>query len=176
MCLALTLGITYSSFFDANKKDTWEEDYALLANASLRTGRDLGAAIYAREVLAMNPNRPDMHAVLAQVEFNNWALTEDPQALNAGKAETLLSITRSGARLEEDLIALIGVYQWKLGRKDEALATWQSVRDSDALALLCLFWAGHESAPSAATPLKRFFGKRPDSHPPLRTATRFQNS
>ena len=145
--LLLTAGISYSGFFDARTTDTWEEDYALLANASLRTGRDDAAIQHARAALKMNPQRPDMLAVLAQSRFNLWALADEPVSIHSSQAAELLELTRLAAAHETNLAAVAGIYQWKLGQHQAAIATWQSIAAQDALARLCLVRTGHSEPP-----------------------------
>ncbi|HKK17549.1 MAG TPA: hypothetical protein VJ952_02610, partial [Opitutales bacterium] len=159
ICLLATLAITYSGLFDTRKTDTWEEDYALLANASLRTARDEGAIRNARAALAMNPKRADMHAVLAQAHFNQWALNEEPEPITREQATRLLELTRLGSQNEEDLKAVSGIYEWKLGQRDSAIDTWQSVAAGDALARLCLIQVG-QSPPPDEKELRRY-GEHP---------------
>lgn len=148
VCLLATFGITYSGFFDARKTDTWEEDYALLANASLRTARDEAAILNARAALEMNPGRSDMSAVLAQAHFNQWALAEEPNPLSARQVNKLLQLTRHGSQQEPHLTAVAGIYEWKLGQDEAALATWQNIAAHDALARLCLIRTGRGTPPS----------------------------
>ena len=74
VCLAITAGIAYSSAFDAHNTSTWEEDAALLANASLRINQDSEAIAWATQALEMNPSRSDMRGVIVQAHFNQWAL------------------------------------------------------------------------------------------------------
>lgn len=143
--LILTWAITYSSLFDSNNKNTWEEDYALLANASLRTLRDADAIQYAEGALKMNPNRADMYAVLAQAHFNLWAFAEKPTQLDQSTTLSLLKITELGASQEPGLRALTGIYLWKLRQQDSAIAVWEELRESDALAQVCLIWIGHQT-------------------------------
>lgn len=143
----LTAGISYSGFFDARKTDTWEEDFALLANASLRTGRDSAAMQYARAALEMNPQRPDMLAVQAQSRFNQWALADEPLSIRTTQAAELLELSRAAAAHEANLVAVVGIYQWKLGQHQAAIATWQNIAGHDALARLCLVRTSHSDPP-----------------------------
>lgn len=147
LCLTATLGITYSGFFDARETDTWEEDHALLANASLRTGRNEAAIRNARAALEMDPTRADMHAILAQARFHQWALTEEPKPINRKQARKLLQLTKLGSRQEPNLRAVVGIYQWKLDRHEAAVATWRSIATTDALARLCLALTENSSLP-----------------------------
>lgn len=145
--LLATLAVTYSGLFDARKIDTWEEDYALLANASLRTARDEAAIRNARAALEMAPGRADMYAVMAQAHFNQWALAADPISISQRRATKLLRLTRLGAEAEKGLNAVVGIYEWKLGQRDAAVATWQNAAGEDALARLCLIQTGHSKPP-----------------------------
>ncbi|MGB0408902.1 MAG: ArnT family glycosyltransferase [Opitutales bacterium] len=144
MILAAT--IAYSGFFKVRDNRTWEEDHALLANASLRTGRDSQAIAHANAALKMNRNRPDMFAVLSQAQFSQWALSESPISQQA--AEEYLQHTKLGATHERHLQALAGIYHWKLAQKHAAVATWQRIAETDALARLCLYWTGYQSKPT----------------------------
>lgn len=164
-CVLITLGITYSGFFNARETNTWEEDYALLANAALRTNRDQQAIHNARSALKMNPRRADMHAVLAQAHFNQWALMDMPQSINPAKAERLRQLSAEGAKNDSGLRALVGIYDWKLGSNKTALKTWEDMSDNDALALCCLIFVGHAPPPKPEK-LKNYLGH--PSYPMLR--------
>jgi hypothetical protein len=148
--LPTTLGITYSGFFGARDTDTWEEDHALLANASLRTGRDEAAIRNAHAALEMDPDRADMQAVVAQARFNQWALREEPANLTAPTARKLLEITRRGLTAEPRLAALEGLYLWKLAQHEQAIARWREIADGDALARLFLVWNDASPTPGPA--------------------------
>lgn len=147
-CCSITLALAYSEFFGARDTNTWEEDHALLANASLRTARDIDAIHHAKSALEMNPARPDMHAVLAQASFNRWAFDEGTKSLTTAAALATLESLRIGSAQEPHLLAVLGLYQWKLQQTDKAVATWNSIADHDALARLCLFWTGFTTVPS----------------------------
>ena len=146
-CLGLTATIAYSGFFDARKTDTWEEDYALLANASLRSGRETEAIGWANRVIEQNPGRSDMWAVLAQAHFNRWALDNPSPTLDRRQAEALLAISRRASASEPDFHTVSGIYLWKLGRQDEAAELWTERSARDPLARLCLMWTGRQAPP-----------------------------
>lgn len=146
--LFLTTGITYSNCFDANDTNTWEEDLALLANASLRTGRDAEAIDWAKRALEMNPYRSDMHSVVVQADFNAWALNPEAEPLDTPQISQLSQDATKACLQNEDLLPIVGIYQWKLGQDTEAIKTWQQSADSSPLARLCLYWIGAQRAPS----------------------------
>lgn len=150
-CIALTLLIAYSNFFNARDKNTWEEDYALLANASLRTERDQAALDWAEKALRMSPRRGDMLEVAAQANFNLWALQIPPLSISKSQAERLLAEARQAAESNSDFHSIAGIYQWKLGKTDGAVRLWKEQATDSALALLCLVWSGNESPPPIAT-------------------------
>ena len=156
-CGLLTLGITYTGFFNARDTNTWEEDYALLANASLRTSRDEQAIQNAQSALGMNPRRADMYAVLAQAYFNQWALKTTPENISPNEAEGLRQLSVKGAKRDPKLGALIGIYEWKLGSQKNALNTWKDISGNDALALCCLIYTGYASPPRPSA-LKNYHG------------------
>jgi len=147
-CLGLTAAIAYTGFFNARATDTWEEDYALLANAALRTGRDADALQWANRALEANPRRNDMWPVLAQARFNRWALNENAGPLDRATAETFLQEARNAAETDADFAAISGIYLWKLNRRDKAQAVWEKHASDDPLARLCLFWTDLQPVPS----------------------------
>ena len=147
-CSILTAGITYSAAFDAHSTNTWEEDAALLANASLRINQDNEAIIWATQALQMNPNRSDMRGLIVQAHFNQWSLSATTPQLTQSQAQALLAEAQENHVTNEAVAPILGIYQWKLGQHAQAIATWQSVQPTDPFARLCLFWIGHLSAPS----------------------------
>ncbi|MGJ8652003.1 MAG: hypothetical protein ACSHX8_01905 [Opitutaceae bacterium] len=147
-CLVITTGITYSGAFDAHNTNTWEEDAALLANASLRINQDTEAIAWATQALQMNPSRSDMSGVIVQAHFNQWALSSAPPQISEAKARTLLAEALQNSEANKAIKPIVGIYQWKLGRQDQATATWQSVQQADPFARLCLLWVGHQSTPN----------------------------
>ncbi len=90
----------------------------------------------------MSPQRSDMYAVLAQARFNQWALKKEPKTIHAKQAINLLELTRLGAVAEPHLKAVAGIYEWKLQQYDDAVETWKTVAETDALARLCLIQTG----------------------------------
>lgn len=156
-CLLLTTGITYTAFFDAVRKNTWEEDYALLANASLRSGRDAAAFEWAEQTLAMNPNRKDMQAVMLQAHFNTWAFDGDTSQPGMIELASILKNSANAAQAEPKLLPVIGIYEWKLRQFERAVLTWQSVAATDALARLCLLHTARADPPNQ-NELRRYKG------------------
>ncbi len=140
MVILLTGGCVYSSFFDANNPNTWEEDYALLANASLRTGRDADAIKWGTKALEMNPLRADMKATLVQARFNQWAFSTPPVSLEKEVCETLLEEALALGDGSPEVLPIVGIYQWKLGNCQASVMAWNAARDSDPFALMCLVW------------------------------------
>jgi 4-amino-4-deoxy-L-arabinose transferase-like glycosyltransferase len=147
-CILLTVGITYTTFLDTARKNTWEEDYALLANASLRSGRDVAAIEWAERSLGMNPNRKDMQGVLLQAHFNTWAFDRDISQPSMIELEGILKKSTFAAEAEPKLLPVIGIYEWKIRQFESAISTWQSVAATDALARLCLIRTGHAAPPN----------------------------
>jgi len=142
-CLLLASVIAYSGFFNARDKNTWEEDYALLANAALRTNRDEEALENAQLALGYSPGRQDMLAVIAQVHFNQWALVDNAEPLNRTSAAAFLEEAQRVAREDESFMAISGIYLWKLGRKSEAVVLWEETKSP--LSALCLLWVGERA-------------------------------
>ena len=147
-CLALTAGITYSAAFGAHNTNTWEEDAALLANASLRIQQDSEAIAWAMHALQMNPNRSDMRGVIVQAHFNQWALNSATPQLSTTDAQTLLAEALKNSQTNKAVKPIVGIYQWKIGQQKQAIATWQTVEKTDPFARLCLFWGGNRPAPN----------------------------
>ncbi|MEN8661308.1 MAG: hypothetical protein ACN4GF_11315 [Lentimonas sp.] len=148
-CGLLTSMIAYSSWFNATDRNTWEEDYALLANASIRTNQDNDAIQWANKALTMNPRREDMQDTITQANFNIWALSDSPQPLTQDRAKHLRASAKVSASTNPDIQTIIGIYDWKLGHGSTALATWKKHSDKYPFARLCLFWTGNSDAPSA---------------------------
>jgi tetratricopeptide (TPR) repeat protein len=148
LCLLATTGIAYSNFFDARNINTWEEDYALLANASLRTGRDSEAIEWASRALDMTPTRNDMRSVIVQARFNEWALADQPHLLDRNQARTLLEDAIVVSDQNKDLHPIVGIYHWKLGDSQAALDTWKRSAATEPFARLCLFWIGATPSPT----------------------------
>jgi len=147
-CLALTSVIAYSGFFNARDTDTWQEDYALLANAALRTGRDAEALQWADRALKFARDRNDMRVVRAQVHFNRWALNPSAPPLDRETAQALLREAREASRAEPLFTTICGIYLWKLGRSEAAVDLWQQRAEDDPLARLSLMWTNREAPPS----------------------------
>jgi 4-amino-4-deoxy-L-arabinose transferase-like glycosyltransferase len=139
-CLGVTGLITYSAFFNADNTDTWEEDYALLANAALRVGEDESAIYWANQALEMNPQRSDMHGNVVQAEFNQWAFSSPLKDPNRQDLELLLARALNHSETNASITAICGIYYWKLGRTEDAFELWNKVADKEVLATLALYW------------------------------------
>ncbi|MDP4642907.1 MAG: hypothetical protein NWS71_00515 [Opitutales bacterium] len=150
LCLIATLTIAYSNFFDARNTNTWEEDFALLANASIRTGRDTDAIHWAQKALEMNPQRNDMQSTIVQAEFNTWALSPESSQPSREEIRELLEAAIQHNEDDSNLSAIAGIYHWKLGEQDAALQLWKSNSAESPFARLCLFWTGAMPAPTQA--------------------------
>lgn len=148
VCGLLAAGIAYSNIFDAANTNTWEEDYALLSNASLRTQQDEDAIVWANKALQLNPQRIDMHDNVIQARFNLWALSNTPKELTTAEARQKLEETKAYPSEQPSIHAIIGIYEWKLGRKSDAVRLWKSAQSEEAFAYLCLFWTGNAPQPS----------------------------
>lgn len=148
ICLVLTVGIAYTAAFDSHNTNTWEEDAALLANASLRIQQDNEAIVWAMHALQMNPNRSDMRGVIVQAHFNQWALSPAAPQLSATHARVLLAEALKNSETNKAAKSILGIYQWKLGQQQQAIATWQTLQQTDPFAHLCLFWGGNLPAPT----------------------------
>lgn len=148
LCLLATAGITYSNFYNAQNTNTWEEDNALLANASLRAGDDLAAITWAQQALALNPIRSDMPSVIVQAHFNQWATTQTPNSLTQVQVQALLSEATAASVKDPSLRPIVGIYNWKLGQTETAVKIWKASLTNEPWAWLCLFWVSASPAPS----------------------------
>ena len=148
VCLLTTAGFAYSNFFNARDLNTWEEDYALLANASLRTGRNTEAIEWANRALKMSPARNDMRSAIVQAQFNQWALSDKLHTLHSKQARALLHDAAIVSQQNKDLRPIVGIYHWKLGNQQAALDIWQTNVTTEPFARLCLFWIGAVPPPS----------------------------
>ncbi len=148
-CALLTCTITYSNWFNVSDKSTWEEDYALLANASMRTNQDNATIHWAGKALAMNPTREDMQDTLTQAHFNKWALSETPKALTQNETTELLDIAKHYNSNNPNIQTIIGIYYWKLGDASPALKKWEAHSHAYPFARACLYWTGHSATPTA---------------------------
>jgi len=146
--LLTTAGIAYSNFFHARDLNTWEEDYALLANASLRTGRNTEAIEWANRALKMSPARNDMRSAIVQAQFNQWALSDKLHTLHSKQARALLHDASIVSQQNKDLCPIVGIYHWKLGYQQAALDLWKTAATTEPFARLCLFWVGEMPSPS----------------------------
>ena len=147
-CLLLTTGITYSNCFDAHNTNTWEEDYALLANASLRINQEVQAITWATQALQMNPTRSDLQSVIVQANFNQWALETNAHNPSNQQILELLHAAKITSERNAKLLPIAGIYYWKIGEHKTAIKTWTRTASSEPFARLCLFWTNALPAPT----------------------------
>ncbi len=132
--------LTYSTFFDVNSTEDWEKDYSFMAHASIALGKSDTAILWANKTLDMNPGRKDMHSVLVQAHFNEWATISKPKPLSVESAKALLAKTEP-ADMDNPIAASIqAIYRWKLRDQQAATAIWQTYASESALAQMCLLW------------------------------------
>ncbi|HAV12745.1 MAG TPA: hypothetical protein DCX06_04505 [Opitutae bacterium] len=162
MCILTTLGLAYSNFYNAHDTNTWEEDYALLSNASIRTGNDTDAIKWSKQSLRLNPEREDMQDNLVQAQFNLWAFSGTPNLLSAAQATNLLNAAQNHSSNRSAIQTIIGIYMWKLGQKEDAIEQWTRVKPDEPFAYLCLVWTG-AAPPSSQTELSLYQGKKGSS-------------
>ena len=158
-CLSTTALISYSAFFEASNTDTWEADYALLANAALRVADDKSAIYWANRALKINALRSDVSGTIVQAKFNQWALNQPGQNPTRHEIETFLEDALQARELNPAVNSLIGIYQWKLGQFDAARQTWEQQMSIDPFALLCLYWTGQVDRPTI-TSIHRLQGEK----------------
>lgn len=158
-CILLTLGITYSNLWGARETDTWAEDYALMANASLLATRDSEAIRWAKKALEARPGRNDMQGIIVQATFNQWAFSSPPKSLNHTNCQQLLEQATLASQDNPDLHAIAGIYYWKLGQHTRATQLWSQHQQASPLARVLLYAVGAQSLPSA-TELNAFQGHK----------------
>jgi hypothetical protein len=147
-CILLTLGITYSNLWGARKTDTWAEDYAIMANASLLAARDDEAIRWANKALEARPGRNDMQGILVQAAFNQWAFSTPPGQPSHAACVQLLAQAAAASQDNPDLLAITGIYHWKLGQAATATQLWSAHQQDSPLARVLLYAVGKHPLPT----------------------------
>ena len=147
-CILLTLGITYSNLWGARNTDTWAEDYAIMANASLLAARDDEAIRWANKALEARPGRNDMQGILVQAAFNQWAFSTPPSQPSPQLCTQLLEQATTASQDNPDLHAITGIYHWKLGQHATATQLWNDHQQASPLARILLYAVGKRPLPS----------------------------
>ncbi|MDP4610070.1 MAG: hypothetical protein NWT02_02665 [Opitutales bacterium] len=142
---ALIASLTYSAAFNSHDKSDFMQDYAFLAQANVKMGKNEAATIWAEKLLIIQPERQDMHSVLIQAQFNEWALTSKPTPLSVESTKAYLEDTEKAEKNAAIPDAIRGIYLWKLKNQEAALELWHSHAESSALAQLCLYWTQQEN-------------------------------
>ena len=153
-CVAIVAVISFSRFAGVHDTSTFVQDQLLLANASLRAGRDAEAKAYAAAALQSHPERADARHIAAAARFNQHLTGTAP-----------LTTEREWSEVADDLegTALAGmkwtqaVANWNAGRRERATEEWRRLAASspsrvagDSLAMLVL---SHQATPEETTRL-----------------------
>ncbi len=144
----LLAALVYSDLYQAQDKKYWEADYAYLAEANLALRQNAKAAEWAGKALEIDPGRADMHGILTQARFNQWALGPNPQALTVEDTRELLAASNQAPAHDPEVQAIRAVYLFKLRETEQAVATWERLREQSALAATCLYWTGNIEKPN----------------------------
>ncbi|MGJ8652577.1 MAG: hypothetical protein ACSHX8_04845 [Opitutaceae bacterium] len=146
--------ITFSShIMDQNSVSRHEANYTFMAKANIELHKDEQAITWAEKLLAIDPDRKDMHSVLVRAAFNEWAYIPKPKTLTTEATHVYLQEIEK-ADNEDPLVASIrGIYLWKSGKKEEAMALWNTHADKDALARSALYWTNTIRQPLSDYPV-----------------------
>jgi len=151
--------LTYSNLYDLRNESRLQPDYRQLAFAHLAIGSNEGATLWAKRSLEIDPNQPQLEYILARARFNDWALSAEPRSLPVEKTRALLDELLASTGSLPEMETLEAIYRWKLRQTGDALKLWQEHRETEPLALLCLYWLGKTEAPDEST-LARLRGHR----------------
>lgn len=129
--VAVTLvgGITFSSFADIRSTDTYIQDRLLMANANADLGHDMEAARWAREVLEENPSRGEALRIYAVSYFNLAITGQDPER-PFGNWKEQREWVRQSPPTDPVQDAVLGVFMWKWGEREQAQELWQKIATS----------------------------------------------
>jgi hypothetical protein len=126
LAVALVGGVTFSSFAGIRNKDTYIQDRLLMANANADLGRDEDAARWAREVLEENPARREAQRTYA-ISYFNLAITGQDPATAFGNWEEQREWVRPSPPTDPIQDAVLGVFMWKWGEREQARELWQKI-------------------------------------------------
>jgi hypothetical protein len=154
---SLLIGVaSFGNWFEAQDRKPFLQDELLLAQASSQVGDDTGALRLARAVLQRDPERPGAQRLEATSLFNLWLSTGETVYWGS-MAEALRRVDVSSAGVE----FIRGVYDWRSGRRDRAVRTWETAverygEEADSALAALRVLRGEEDA--ALNPVRKILG------------------